>query len=446
MPTFLARSRIPAPPEGVRAWHERPGALERLTPPWDRVEVEQAPAALADGARAVMRVGGFRWVAEHHAIPDGFRDEQVEGPFRRFVHEHRFLPDGAGGCWLEDRVDYALPGGRLGETVAGHAVRRRLQRTFEHRHALTAREAPWMTDARPLPLTVAITGASGLVGSALAARLSTRGDRVVRLVRGAPSGPDERRWDPHAASLDPAVFAGVDALVHLAGESISKRWTKARREEILESRRRGTRLVAEAAAAAGVRVLVCASAIGFYGDKGEREVDESAPRGEGFLADVVEAWEGATRPASQAGVRVVHARFGIVLSPRGGALPRLLLPARLGAGGPVGNGRQWWSWVDLDDVTGAIAHALRDERLWGPMLVVAPRPVRNRDFARVLGRVLHRPSFFPLPAFAARLALGRMADELLLFSCRATPAKLLATGYRFEQPDLESALRHELGR
>jgi len=448
--TLTFRTRVAASPEALRAWHARPGVLTLLTPPWERVEVEREAAPLEPGSQASLRIAvgplRVRWVSTHEPTPEGFRDVQVKGPFRSWVHEHRFLPDGEGGAWLEDRLDYRLPGGALGSLLAGRAVRRRLARAFRHRHALTAHAVAMATQRQGLPRRIAITGSHGLVGSALASHLAAQGDRVVRLVRGEPQGPDERRWDPHGASLDPFALAGVDAIVHLAGESISRRWTKARRGEIMSSRAEGTRLLAQAAAAAGVRTFVCASAVGWYGDSGEREVDEGDPRGRGYLADVVEAWEGATRPAADAGVRVVSARFGIILSPRGGALPRMLLPARLGAGGPIAGGRQWWSWVDLDDVVGALDHSLSHDDVKGPMLVVSPHPVRNDEFARVLGRVLRRPSFVPLPAFAARLALGEMADELLLSSCRARPAKLLASGYRFAHPDLEGSLRHQLGR
>src|SRR5581483_6087624 len=263
--TLTFRTRVAASPEALRAWHARPGVLTLLTPPWERVEVEREAAPLEPGSQASLRIAvgplRVRWVSTHEPTPEGFRDVQVKGPFRSWVHEHRFLPDGEGGAWLEDRLDYRLPGGALGSLLAGRAVRRRLARAFRHRHALTAHAVAMATQRQGLPRRIAITGSHGLVGSALASHLAAQGDRVVRLVRGEPQGPDERRWDPHGASLDPFALAGVDAIVHLAGESISRRWTKARRGEIMSSRAEGTRLLAQAAAAAGVRTFVCASAV-----------------------------------------------------------------------------------------------------------------------------------------------------------------------------------------
>ncbi|MEA3198726.1 MAG: uncharacterized protein QOE90_154 [Thermoplasmata archaeon] len=421
MPVFTLRSRLDASPEAVRAWHERPGALERLTPPWERVDVEREAAGLAGEAAFRVHAGPlrFRWVARHEPIPDGFVDEQARGPFRRWRHEHTFRSDGAGGTWLEDRIAWS-------SLLPPSLVRRRLDRMFRWRHEKTAREA----GVRVAPQAIGITGSHGMIGAALRAHLLGQGHRVVRLPR----------------RVGASDLAGLDAVVHLAGESISKRWTKARKREILASRVEPTRALVDALAGSGVRALVTASAIGFYGDRGEAEVDETSPRGAGFLADVVEAWEREAGRAEGMGVRVVQARFGIVLSPRGGALKQLLLPFRLGAGGRIASGRAWWSWVDLEDVVGALAFALREPALEGPVLVVAPHPVRNADFTRALARALRRPAILPEPAFALRLGLGEMADELLLASCRARPTKLLAAGYRFARPELTGSLRAMLGR
>lgn len=444
MPELVRRTFVPVPPDALRAWHERPGALARLTPPWERV-AQAREEGVAGGAEAELRVpvGPLRvkWVAKHEALPDGFRDEQTRGPFRRFEHEHRFLP-APGGSLLEDRVRYELPLGALGRAVAGRSVARRLERMFNHRHALTARDVTQM-DAHPM--TIAVSGASGFLGTGLVPLLTTQGHRVLTLVRHAPRTALQRRWDPEGET-DPNALDGVDAVVHLAGVSIGKRWTPARKRAVMESRRLGTRSLAQAAARAGVPTFVSASAIGWYGDRGDDVVTEKDPRGEGFLADVVEAWEAASQPVADAGGRVVHARFGVVLSPRDGALQRLLLPFQMGVGGRVGSGRQWWSWVDYEDVLGALRHALREPAVRGPMLVASPNPVRNEEFVKTLGRVLRRPTVFPLPAAALRAAFGQMADELLLASCRAQPTVLQRTGYAFRFPDLEGSLRHLLGR
>ncbi len=297
---------------------------------------------------------------------------------------------------------------------------------------------------------VAITGASGLIGTALRAHLAERGYTVLPFVRGGGASPTGAiRWDPARGELDAEALEGVDAVVHLAGESVAEgRWTPARKARIRGSRVDGTGLLARAIAArrAGPRVLVSASAVGFYGDTGEREVDESAARGEGFLAEVCEAWEAAAQPARDAGVRVVHPRIGVVLAPRGGALERLVPIFRLGAGGRLGDGRQGFPWIAIDDVLGALALALRDDTLRGPVNLVAPAHTTNADFTRALASVLSRPAFFPVPAFALRAALGAMADEALLHGQHVRPRVLAEHAYSFAFPDLTGALRHVLAR
>lgn len=299
-------------------------------------------------------------------------------------------------------------------------------------------------------MKVLLSGSSGLVGSALVPFLTDAGHQVIRLVRSQPRLEGaEIRWDPEAGDIDAAGLKGLDAAVHLAGESIAAgRWTAAKKARILESRVKGTRLLAEALAGLEQppKVLVSASAVGYYGDRGEEILREESDSGSAFLSEVCRQWEAATGPAAAGGIRVVNLRFGIILSAAGGALPRLLTPFRLGLGGTLGSGKQFMSWIAIDDVIGVILHALTTETLRGPVNAVAPQPVTNREFTKTLGRVLERPTLFPIPAFAARLAFGEMADELLLASQRVEPARLLASGYRFQFPELEGALRHLLGK
>ena len=296
-------------------------------------------------------------------------------------------------------------------------------------------------------MRVLVTGSSGFIGSALVSLLEARGHGVTRLVRRGPGASSSGVfWNPPGGEIDKVGIEGHDAVVNLAGESLAHgRWTQRKKALIRDSRVAATRLLAQALAGLKTppRVLVSASAIGFYGDRGDEELHEGSSPGQGFLAEVCHAWEQAATPASQAGIRVVHPRFGVVIG-RGGALRKMLPPFKLGMGGRFGSGRQYVSWISLDDVATAIWHLIGTDTLKGPVNLVAPLPVTNREFTRTLGRVLHRPALFPLPATAARLALGQVADEMLLASARVLPTRLLETGYLFRFAHLEDALKHAL--
>ncbi|HSE52420.1 MAG TPA: TIGR01777 family oxidoreductase [Gemmatimonadales bacterium] len=296
-----------------------------------------------------------------------------------------------------------------------------------------------------MTLHVAVSGASGLIGTMLRKSLAQAGHRVTALVRRAPE-PGEIRWDPAGSGLDPASLRGVDAVIHLAGENLAEgRWTEDRKREILESRKLGTRLLAEAmaGATAGPRTLVSASAIGYYGDRGEEELTESSSPGTGFLPEVCVAWEAATAPATEAGIRVVRVRTGLLLTPAGGLLQRILLPFRLFAGGRLGDGQQWMSWISAMDLLRVYRQALEGD-LAGPVNAVAPVAVRNEEFTRVLARVLHRPAVMVVPRTALQLAYGQMADEAILASTHVLPTALQSSGFGFQHPTLEPALQHLL--
>jgi uncharacterized protein (TIGR01777 family) len=298
-------------------------------------------------------------------------------------------------------------------------------------------------------MEVVVSGSSGLIGSALVESLAAAGHRPVRLVRGEERGPDSIVWDPEAGTIDAASLEGADAVVHLAGEGIAeRRWTDAQKRRILESRTQGTALIASAIAGLERKpsVLVSASAIGFYGERGDDVLTEDEPGAHSFLGEVVAAWEAAAAPAARAGVRVVHPRTGIVLSPKGGALAESLPLFKFGLGGRFGNGKQWWSWISLPDEVRALQWLL-DHELSGPVNLTAPEPVTNAAFTKALGAVLHRPTLFPIPRFGPALKLGgELARELLYTSSRVVPKKLLDSGFTFEHQDIHTALRAVLGR
>jgi len=299
-------------------------------------------------------------------------------------------------------------------------------------------------------MRVLISGSTGLIGSALAASLRGAGVETAGLVRSGPAATGaDVRWDPSAGVIDAGALAGFGAVVHLAGESISGRWTRAKKARIADSRAQGTQTLCKALAAldapARPAVLVSASAVGYYGDRGDELLAEDAGPGDMFLSGVCRDWEAATAPAAEAGIRVACARFGVVLSARGGALLKMLTPFRMGIGGRIGSGRQYVSWIALADAVAALRWILDHAALAGPVNVASPNPVTNAALAAALGRALHRPALLPTPAFAVRLALGQMADELLLASTRVVPAKLLGSGFNFRCPNLPEALRDALG-
>lgn len=442
----MFESVVDAPVDEVFAWHSRPGAIRRLTPPWLPATVEEEAGNLRDG-RAVLRFGPlWRWVAQHqpdaYRPPEQFADELVSAPLGalRWRHTHRFEPVEGGTC-VRDQVETGLPERLLREMFAYR--QRQLAGDLEaHR---------WARQLRPEPLTVAMTGSSGFIGRALAALLSTGGHRVVRLVRRPPSGPDERFWD----TSDPAasLFQDVDAVVHLAGKNIFGRFSEDHKHSVVQSRVGPTQRLAEAAARAvqrgpGLQTFICASAVGYYGpDGGDAVVDEGAGRGQGFLAELVEKWEGAAHPAADAGLRVANVRTGIVQSPDGGML-KVLYPLFLaGLGGKLGGGRQWVPWVALDDIVGIYLRLLVDQDMSGPVNAVAPGAVTNQEYTSTLARVLRRPAIFNVPALAAQAALTpEGAREFALAGQRAVPGVLQTAGHHFRYPDLEHALRHMLGR
>ena len=432
----------------VFEWHTRPGAMTRLVPPWQPMTVVAETESLADGRAVLGLPGGLRWVAQHEPSgfdpPHRFVDElSSQGPsswpariIGRWRHTHEFS-EAPGGTRVYDHVDTSVPAAAL-------------RSTFVYRHRQLAEDLAAhraAADAGAQPMVVAVTGASGLVGSALSAFLSTGGHRVVRLVRRPARNMLERQWNP--SSPAPDLLSGVDAVVHLAGASIAGRFTDGHKAAIRDSRIEPTRRLADAAALAdeGPATFVSASAIGYYGfDRGDALLCEESVRGDGYLADVVADWEAATAPAAEAGLRVVTVRTGIVQSARGGTLKLMRPLFAAGLGGRLGSGEQWLSWIGLDDLLDVYYRALYDTRLTGPVNAVAPEPVRNVDYTRALAGVLHRPAMVPVPSLGPRLVLGEQgARELAQANQRVVPTKLETLGHQFRRSKVTDALAHELG-
>ena len=456
MATFVRRGLFRGRLEEVFAWHERPGAFARLNPPWEPVKVLRSDNSIRDGARVTISVpagpGPLRhlrlpWTVEHRDYIEHrqFRDVQVHGPFAKWEHTHRFESAGGEETILEDRIEYALP---LPLAAGTGVVRRKLGRLFTYRHAILAQDlALFAALPAARPLTVLVSGATGLVGQALEALLTVAGHRVIRL--GRAGGADTIRWDPLRGEIELPKSIRLDAVVHLAGENIAGgTWSGARKERIRRSRVEGTRLLVAALKELPERPtrFISASAVGFYGSRGDEVLTEASTPGTGFLAGVTQEWEAEARAAEAAGMTWCSLRFGVILSPLGGALGKMLPAFLAGAGGPLGAGEQYMSWISLDDALGAIYRALIDPRCTGVINVTAPTPVTNAEFTSTLGRVLRRPTFLRVPATALKALLGELAEEALLASTRAVPERLSGLGHTFFHPELEGALRHILGR
>jgi len=457
---------MPCDDQTLYDWHARPGALERLTPPWQSVRIaERKPGAdhprIGNGATARLMVGvgpaELPWVAEHfdHTPPRQFCDRQLTGPFGSWSHCHRFRDMGEGTSELDDNIEYVAPGGSVGSAILGRKLASDLDRLFWFRHERTRSDLARHAEG-PDPMTIAIAGSRGMIGTALAAFLATGGHRVIRLVREPANtdpidGIEQRRWDPASRDIAPGMLADIDAVVNLCGRNIADgRWTPKRKAELERSRVLPTATLANAIASLPTgdrpRVLINASGAHAYGDCGDEPLTEASERGEGYLPTLVKRWEAATRSAEAVGVRVVHVRLGVVLGATGGALKALLKPARLGLAGPIGTGRQWWPWIGLDDTIGALHAMLRVDSLAGPVNVCAPNPATANDVVATIADAVRRPAVLGLPASAARLVVGPdKADEILLSSTRAEPAALSTAGFRWQHPTLVDAVGWELG-
>lgn len=452
---FSGEFRVAA--ETLFAWHERPGAFERLNPPWAPVRIVSQDAGVKDGARVRIKVPlgpiQLAWDLEHRGYIAGqeFSDVQLRGPFSAWKHRHLVESTGTQSSRLTDAIEYAAPLGPLGKIANAVMIERDLKRVFKYRHEVLKNDLALLSRyPASRPLRVLISGASGLVGTSLTAFLGIAGHEVWKLVR-RPASTEKKEifWDPERGILDEASLEGFDAVINLSGENVAgARWSAEFKQQLLTSRTHTTSLLVErfSKSKSPPKTFLCASAIGFYGSREEETLVETSPVGSGFLPEICVAWENAARQAEQFGARVVTLRIGIVLSPRGGALQKMLLPFLAGGGGVVGDGQQFMSWISLDDVVGGFYHALMSDTVRGAVNLVAPRAANNLQFTKTLGAVLKRPTIMPLPAVVVKTIFGEMGEALLLGSTRVVPSQLQATGYTFLYPELEAALRHQLGR
>ncbi len=453
---FDYQTSIDAPATLLEEWHHRPGALPRLTPPGEPIEVIEPAPRIADGARAEMKlrmVPGLwtRWTAEHTNVRpgEGFTDLQVQGPFRDWVHTHRFLPDPENPqkSILRDQVVCEPFGGFLGRILAKPILTRRMNRLFAWRHARTKADVELLhRSPPPRPMHFLITGAGGMIGRALVPYLLQAGHKITTLSRSA-TGPNARVWDPEKGHIDLAGLDPVDAVVHLAGENVAEgSWTAERRRAILESRTKSTRLLAEGVAGLSPRppVFISASGVSAYRANGRMQ-DESSPVDSAtFLGHVVQAWEAAAQPARDAGMRVVNLRLGVVLSPDGGALRKLVAIFHWWIGGPVWHGKMGFPWIAIDDVLELIHRTAWDPMYSGVINGVAPGLVTNGEFTRILGKVMRRPTLFAVPRTAILALFGQMGEETLLADLQVRPARLENLQFPYRFPNLEPALRHLL--
>ncbi len=443
---WIFQSELPVSVEEAFAWHLRKGALERLIPPWANVDLLFPPGSPDEKGSEIglkLKSGpfGLKWILEHRncIVDQEFSDVQIHGPFRFYVHRHQFLPVDPISCTLIDEITYtfSLP-------LLNKKIQKKFSRLFSWRHAILKEDLRVINSYPRNPLRILLSGSSGFIGNHLKLFLQLAGHEVVRLVRRQQDLiEDSIFWDPVHGSAKKEDFEGFDAVIHLAGAGIAQgRWTKSKKNQLFLSRCRDTWLLSQILCRLyrPPKVLLCASAVGYFGDRGEEELTEESSQGGGFLADLCGKWEQATEAIENRGTRIVHARFGVVLGAKGGMLKKMLGSMRLGLGGRIGSGDQWMSWIGIDDLLGAVYHCLMGDAMSGPVNFVSPQPVTQVEFTRMLAKKMGRPAVCHLPSWLLKAAFGEMAKEMLLSSQKVKPNRLLKTGFVFRYPDLKTAL------
>ncbi len=453
--TFIHESVFPCTPEELHNWHNRAGALQRLLPPWDRTVLLNHKGGIAPGATAALKIKvgplPISWNARHVLNEPGvmFQDIQETGPFKKWVHTHTFKAV-ENGCRLEDKIEYQLPLHSLIPPMAHKQVEKMLEQMFTYRHTTLLHDIKLHHKHSQTSLNILITGASGVLGSNLKPLLTTGGHKVWSLVRRTPD-PDKNEvfWNPEQGIIDTDALPLLDGVIHLAGDNIGKgRWSDQKKKVVIDSRVQGTELIAKTIATLPQKpkVFLSASAVGFYGDCQDCCMNEEDKSGLDFISDVCSLWERSAIAAQQAGIRTVFMRIGVVLTPKGGALKQLLTTAPVGFAKSFGSGKQFISWISIDDMTAAILHTLTEESLSGPVNIAAPTPVSNSILLQTMAKVMKRPLFPSIPESVLKTIFGQMATEVLLSGCRVSTDKLQCSGFSFRHPTLEQALRSLLGR
>jgi len=452
---YKKRTRIKASVETLFAWHARDGAISRLTPPWAPLKmVSRIGHGIQKGVKVIFKISVFKipmiWEAEHidYQANKMFKDRQVRGPFSKWEHTHEFIAEGKENSIMEDMLEFELPFGFLSRPFYGFA-KKEFERMFSYRHRVLKYDLEHHADIS-LKKRILISGASGTIGNVLVPFLRTCGHEVIRLVRKKKTLlMDELFWDPYKGILDLETAGPFDAVINLNGVDISRgRWTEKKKKQILDSRTIPTRLLADKMKNLEYKpeVFISSSAIGFYGERKDTILTETDDMGDCFISNVCRLWEDASMDAQKAGIRTVQLRIGVVLTPAGGALARMELPFKTGCGVRIAHGRQYMSWISMDDTISGIYHILTHEGIHGPVNLTAPNPVTNTVFSKTLARVFSKKVFIVLPRWVAQALWGQMGKETLLSSARVRPEKILDNGFKFQHETLFVALKDMLGR
>jgi uncharacterized protein (TIGR01777 family) len=458
---FVKRVELSSNVEDVFEYHRREGALERLIPPWSSLRVIKKDIDLKDASIVILRLNvgpiGIRWIAQHSGYIQNrqFQDKMIKGPFRYWLHTHSFVPNEHDNCIMEDRIDYSLPFGIAGIDLFNNIVRKNLSQLFYYRHYILKNDMNLYKLVRNnRGKKILITGSTGLIGSALVPFLSTVGDHhVTRMVRPSSTYRNndsyEVKWDPVKGKININKLEGYDIIIHLSGENIFGRWSDSKKRKLMESRIMTTRLLCDSL----VKLknppssLICASAIGIYGDKGIDVItEETPPAGSGFLSVLCQKWEEAAASVKSIGVRLINARFGMILTPKGGMLKKLVEPSIFKIGLRMGSENQYVSWISIEDVLGSILYSIGDSSIRGPVNIVSPNPMKMSDFTKILSNILKNKFIIPITTSTLKPVFGELADYVISSSSFVLPKRLSIAGYRFMNTDLENTLRLLLGR